>query len=330
VEEKKNVNMERLNAIAGKKSDITPQERNLLFREAYLIGGLISEKLLPAKDLSAIKSGTVYAMRDTSNPYALHPDFKSHKKYPNFILLVWKFDGKDNAESYNNAMINTFNHPNLSKPANLWFQISDEIYYFDDFLWNRLAYIEGVRNRIIRTCFSKSAVDFWTFGLIDTLDNQRYLTVGLGRRHWMAENLNRKTGSSRCYGDADSNCVKYGRLYDWNTARKACPAGWRLPTPKEWNYAIGDAGGSKTAGKSLKAESGWDGNGNGADYFGFSALPGGIRNGDDFDSLGIGGYWWTNKEANSREACAYGIDSLDGTSEKCYDKSYGLSVRCVR
>jgi hypothetical protein len=56
----------------------------------------------------------------------------------------------------------------------------------------------------------------------------------------MAENLNHdiKPWKSWCYDDKDLNCEKYGRLYDWNAANKACPEGWRLPSQGEWSDLV--------------------------------------------------------------------------------------------
>jgi len=70
--------------------------------------------------------------------------------------------------------------------------------------------------------------------LIDKRDGQKYRT---------AQNMNYKINSSWCYNDSDSYCKKYGRLYDWNTANKACPAGWHLPSRSEWDALVNAAGG---------------------------------------------------------------------------------------
>jgi uncharacterized protein (TIGR02145 family) len=158
-----------------------------------------------------------------------------------------------------------------------------------------------------------------------------FKTVRIGNQIWMAENLNVKTADSRCYDNDESYCKKYGRLYTWDAARSACPAGWHLPTRGEWKELARYAGGDKIAGKKLKAKNGWRRNGNGTDDFGFSALPGGqLDAGDDFEDAGIDGEWWTATGFGSHYAYSRKMDDDDSRLEEDDDeKSNGLSVRCV-
>ena len=60
--------------------------------------------------------------------------------------------------------------------------------------------------------------------LTDKRDGQKYRTAEILGKRWMAMNLNYRTDSSWCYKNADSNCAKYGRLYNWTAAMNACPA----------------------------------------------------------------------------------------------------------
>jgi len=135
----------------------------------------------------------------------------------------------------------------------------------------------------------------------DSRDGKSYKWVQIGNQAWMAENLNYETPNSKCHGDDSSYCDKYGRLYSYNEALGACPAGWNLPADADWNnllsFVDGGAGKmykgnnyfSKNAGKYLKAKSGWKNAreaipglfpkpaipGTGDDTYGFAALPGG-------------------------------------------------------
>jgi uncharacterized protein (TIGR02145 family) len=105
---------------------------------------------------------------------------------------------------------------------------------------------------------------------------------------------NEGNGNSWCYEGTDSStdpstelsgtegCAKYGRLYDWAAAmdlpskcnstlstsdpecaiasprhKGLCPAGFHVPTNAEWDALVTAADGSWTAGRYLKAQSGW-------------------------------------------------------------------------
>ena len=55
---------------------------------------------------------------------------------------------------------------------------------------------------------------------------------------------------SWCYDNQPVNCKRYGRLYTWEGARKACEGlgpGWRLPSSQEWEELIQQNGGEKGA-----------------------------------------------------------------------------------
>jgi uncharacterized protein (TIGR02145 family) len=161
----------------------------------------------------------------------------------------------------------------------------------------------------------------------------------------MAENLNYLTDSSWCYWDIDSNCAKYGRLYALNAARTACPAGWHLPSLKEWDSLALTVKGKRNieyppviywngAGRKLKAKSGWYWNdienisGNGTDDFGFSALPGGHRHfsSGHFFEAGEQGDWWT---AESYHLYIHQYRDALIELDEWGGGNMGYSVRCV-
>ena len=175
----------------------------------------------------------------------------------------------------------------------------------------------------------------------DKRDGKAYKTAVIDGKKWMAENMSVKTGTSWCYGDDESNCKKYGRLYAWSTAAKmACPDGWHLPTRDEWGAlakaaggtgAYGDGGGA--AGKKLKSASGWVER-NGTDSYGFSALPAGFRFPDPegaFERLGSYSFWWSVTQTADGKAYHRGLSSAanDFTEYAEKEKDRGYSVRCV-
>ena len=168
--------------------------------------------------------------------------------------------------------------------------------------------------------------------LIDSRDGQKYKIARIGEQIWMAENLNYNASGSTCFFD-DSYCPKYGRLYNWKTARTVCPSGWRLPGDAEWQTLASFAGGYEVTGRRLKAKSGWYESGNGTDDFGFSALPGGYVNsaGNAINS-NIFGYWWSSSEHDANNAYYWNIFyQSGGIGRDSYDKSdYLFSVRCLK
>jgi len=135
--------------------------------------------------------------------------------------------------------------------------------------------------------------------LYDKRDGKTYKTVKIGTQIWMAENLNYNAEGSDCYNNL-KNCEIYGRLYNWEIARKSCPNGWRLPGDADWKTLIATVNGD---GEILNAKSGWEKcSRNGTDDYGFSALPGGSTFYDYSYDIGRGGYWWSASEHNNYEA----------------------------
>jgi uncharacterized protein (TIGR02145 family) len=166
--------------------------------------------------------------------------------------------------------------------------------------------------------------------MTDSRDGQTYRTVKIGSQTWMAENLNYKADSSKCYMGIDSNCTRYGRLYQWQDLKAACPSGWHLPTQSEWDTLLVFVGGKSVAGKKLKSTSNWEychskidwySKENGTDDYGFSVLPFGVRC-----------FHTAENDENSMEVeicfsnCS---DSVEWT-DRYTDLDDALSVRCVK
>src|SRR5262249_36217602 len=63
---------------------------------------------------------------------------------------------------------------------------------------------------------------------------------------WTTANLNANVSPSYCYDDVELNCRRYGRLYTWASAQRACEtlgSGWRLPTDSDWRQLARHYGG---------------------------------------------------------------------------------------
>ena len=167
-------------------------------------------------------------------------------------------------------------------------------------------------------------------------------------------------GTSISAAKATENYATYGVLYNWTAAMNGaessdanpsgvqgiCPDGWHLPSDAEWKQLEMYLGMSETdvnstgwrgtvEGGKLK-EAGtthWaDPNAGANNESGFTALPGGDRDGDGyFGDIRKYGCWWSSTEYSASNAWSrhlgYGSSNVGR-----YDgyKSVGFSVRCLR
>ena len=199
-------------------------------------------------------------------------------------------------------------------------------------------------------------------------EGQVYNTIQVFSQCWFKENLNVGTmipGTLEqwnygtiikyCYNNEPDSCAKYGGLYDWREMmqyaalrgpQSLCPPGWHIPTDEDWkvlegavdsHYGIGDQTWDTVdyrgfdAGKNLKTTKGWYPGSNGADLFGFSALPGGYRLDIGSFSAGYSGYWWTSSGYLVHHAwfrslgCSYPESYLNYST-----RDFGFSERCLK
>ena len=172
--------------------------------------------------------------------------------------------------------------------------------------------------------------------LKDSRDKQKYRTVVIDDRTWMADNLNYNAPGSTCYREDEDNCMVYGRLYTWEAAKSACPAGFRLPTNADFESLWKAAGGDFNAGYLIKANYGWSGETNGNDTLKFSAMPAGNRFDDEtYGNTAKFAFFWSSDD--SSEGVAPGSARVWYLTSKSMafgymskPKNFGFSVRCVR
>jgi len=154
-------------------------------------------------------------------------------------------------------------------------------------------------------------------------------------REWLTENVNVNVAGSYCYQDDELMCRRYGRLYTWGAAQRACRSlqgGWRLPTDEEWRLLAKPYGGahgdSADDGKSAYASLLKGGNS------GFDALLGGGRAPDrnDYDRLEAHGFYWTASESGPPSAVFFNFGSGGQALHRQPEgeKPRAFSVRCVR
>ena len=175
-----------------------------------------------------------------------------------------------------------------------------------------------------------------THNFTDPRDNQSYPVVNIGLQVWMAANLNYEMSGSYCSKNRlETYCAKYGRIYSWEAAKNACPAGWHLPSKAEWETLITTVGGDSIAGRVLKSKTGWRNDGNGTDDFGFNALPGGFGSSHpDFGYHiildGLIGTFWSSTVSDSDKVYFMHLDYQDVATIQNPKKNWGHSVRCIK
>ncbi|OQY03255.1 MAG: hypothetical protein B6I20_05410 [Bacteroidetes bacterium 4572_117] len=127
--------------------------------------------------------------------------------------------------------------------------------------------------------------------VVDTRDGKTYKTIQIGQQIWMAENLDYNIEKSYCFAKKTENCEKYGRLYRWEAASKACPEGWHLPSDDEGGYRNPPS-----------------------NYF----------------LMGMQAFFWTATDNSSHAWYRQMRDGSGHIFRRTRPKSWGMSVRCVK
>lgn len=170
----------------------------------------------------------------------------------------------------------------------------------------------------------------------DARDGQVYRVVNIAGLTWMGDNLNYNAEGSFCLDDDENNCMAYGRLYSWDVAQKACPAGFRVPTHADFEKLWTVAGADFNAGYLLKTNYGWKGDTNGNDTLKFSAMPAGNRFDDGtYGNLAKFAFFWTaddtSEDIPAGEARVWYLTNKSmafGYTAK--SKKFAFSLRCVK
>lgn len=170
---------------------------------------------------------------------------------------------------------------------------------------------------------------------VDTRDGKTYRMVTIGSQTWFAENLDYRGGgvTGYCHSGKPENCDKYGSLYDWDNAKKACPNGTHLPTIEELRELLHFVGEDSSA-VVLMADTGWtrDDGYLGTDKYGFAMLPGSYKaSGGYGSSLGWCTNMWTASDSAGLVYAVYLGWNLPYASIGLYDlaEGWGMAVRCI-
>ena len=170
---------------------------------------------------------------------------------------------------------------------------------------------------------------------VDSRDGKTYRMVTIGSQTWFAENVNYKGDdvTGYCHSGKPENCDKYGSLYDWDNAKKACPSGTHLPTIEELRELLHFVGEDSSA-VVLMADTGWtrDDGYLGTDKYGFAMLPGSYKaSGGYGSSLGWCTNMWTASDSAGLVYAVYLGWNLPYASIGLYDlaEGWGMAVRCI-
>lgn len=169
-----------------------------------------------------------------------------------------------------------------------------------------------------------------TYEYLDERDQVVYHLIKVGTQVWFGSDLKYAMPNSFCYDNIPVNCEEYGRLYNYEEAKKACPSGWKLPNEQDWQQleaALGmpeneldsirvwrGAGVSNQMIDRLKIQFSGVGKPSGKDFFGMDQLV----------------YYWVDEVGPSGNQFSL-YRMLQKNNDKVYkDQIPKMSLACVR
>jgi uncharacterized protein (TIGR02145 family) len=288
---------------------------------------------------------TPYDLNASSSENGIMISWQQNEKHFDGFILEWSTDSVEWQKLAASLIDKTVrNFTDTSIPIG-------EIVYFR-------IYAIADRNQSNYSYSSVYKSDYPNCGTVTDFDGNIYTTVSIGTQCWFRENLRttkfrngnpipywtRTSTKGYCWYDDDvGNKYDYGAIYHHqmiDDKRGLCPAGWHIPSLKEWETLSHYLGGDSEAGGKLK-ESGtinWVSPNMGAtNSTGFSALPGGYKNcGNDYVSLGFYcGFWTSQPEVQGRALSVH--MNHNSSSLFLYDEGglggftcNGSYVRCIK
>jgi len=193
-----------------------------------------------------------------------------------------------------------------------------------------------------------------TYDCIMDIDSNEYATIKIGNQVWMAENLRTtrfdngdsisnvkefqewerlKTPAWSHFRNDSLNEIPHGKLYNWfvvDSTRNICPCGWKIPSYNDF-LILTEFLGSQVS-KRIRSEIGWQGNYNGTNESGFSALPSGRRRGDGiFVSSNITVLYMTTEFRENWGPYGWRVvEWTDSFYPELSEYRGGFSIRCIK
>jgi len=176
---------------------------------------------------------------------------------------------------------------------------------------------------------------FMSLGAVQSSSTRPAFKRMLDGKQWTTENLNVTIEPSYCYDGSEQNCRTYGRLYVWESAKRACAAvgnGWHLPTNEEWRQFGNRYGGIRQESADLGKASYTALIAGGSS--GFNALYGGGRadKSGEYQRIDAHGFYWSSTESGPEHAWFYNFGKNGQSFGRHEDgeKLRAFSVRCVQ
>jgi uncharacterized protein (TIGR02145 family) len=184
-------------------------------------------------------------------------------------------------------------------------------------------------------------------------DGNSYSIIKIKDQLWFESNLKTtrytngekiiKTNKSTNWSkkDTSAQCMQIKKnkrkstFYNWyvvNDKRGVCPAGWRVPSQKDFNELILSLGGTEKAGLVMKNLSLWGDTTKTNQTNSFNAIPSGFIDAKGkISQENVRACWWSLDEQYKETAYSYSIGNM-GTNiirDKFYKKQ-GHTIRCMK